>query len=154
MKPEEPTAALRIVLRRTYAARREKVFRAWTDPGQVVKWMSPSEGVSAEFAEFDLRVGGPYRIGYRTPKGTAVVGGVFMHVEAPAKLVYTWVWEPPNENAGAETLVTVELFDKDGVTELVLTHERFPSSAMGEKHEHGWTGVLESLAAFVGGPGA
>jgi hypothetical protein len=68
--------------------------------------------------------------------------------------VCTWVWEPPNENAGAEALVTVELFGKDGAAELVLTPERFPSSTMREKHEHGWTGVLESLVAFVGGHGA
>jgi uncharacterized protein YndB with AHSA1/START domain len=66
----------------------------------------------------------------------------------------TWVWELPKENARAETLVTVELVDKDGATELVLTHEHFPSSTMRDNHEHGWTGVLESLVAFVGAHGA
>jgi uncharacterized protein YndB with AHSA1/START domain len=150
MKRDEPDAAARLVLRRTYPVRRERVFRAWTDPDQLVQWMSPSEGVSTEFAEFDLRVGGRYRIGYRTPRGLMVVGGVFAHVAVPEKLVYTWVWDPPNEEAGAETLVTVEFHDRGGATELVLTHERFPNPAMRDRHQHGWTGGLESLAAFVG----
>jgi uncharacterized protein YndB with AHSA1/START domain len=69
---------------------------------------------------------------------------------APEKLVYTWVWEPPNDNAGAETLVTVEFIEKGGATELVLTHERFPNRKTRDRHEHGWAGVLESLAGFVG----
>ena len=150
MKVEQADAATRVVLRRTYAARREKVFRAWTDPEQIVKWMSPMEGVKAESAKFDLRVGGQYRIEYRTASGLVVVGGVFQHVATPEKLVYTWVWEPPLENAGTETLVTVEFLDRDGATELVLTHERFPNETMRDKHQHGWTGVLESLVPFVG----
>jgi uncharacterized protein YndB with AHSA1/START domain len=150
MKSEGTESASRLVVRRTYAAPQDKVFRAWTDPEQIVQWMSPSEGIRAEFAEVDLRVGGQYRIGYRTPNGLAVVGGRFTHVAAPERLAYTWVWEPPNDNAGAETLVTVEFREKAGATELVLTHERFPNATMRAKHEHGWTGVLESLAAFVG----
>jgi uncharacterized protein YndB with AHSA1/START domain len=149
MKPEGPDAASPVVLRRTYPARRDRVFRAWTDPDQLVQWMSPSEGVRVEFAEIDLRVGGRYRIGYRTPNGLVVVGGAFAHVAVPEKLAYTWVWEPPLEDAGAETLVTVEFLDREGATELVLTHERFPNRAMRDRHAHGWTGVLESMAAFV-----
>jgi uncharacterized protein YndB with AHSA1/START domain len=149
MKFQNPDDASRLVLRRTYAVRREKVFRAWTDPEQIVKWMSPREGVCAESAEFDLRVGGQYRIHYRTPTGLLVVGGVFSLVAVPEKLVYTWVWEPPNEYAEAETLVTVEFLDRDGATELVLTHERFPNQKMRDNHQHGWTGGMQSLAAFV-----
>jgi uncharacterized protein YndB with AHSA1/START domain len=150
MKVDSVAAAARVVVRRTYSAARDRVFRAWTDPEQVVKWMSPSAGVTTEFAEIDLRIGGRYRLGYQTPNGLAVVSGEFQHIAVPEKLVYTWVWEEPNENAGAETQVTVEFLDNDGATELVLTHERFPTRTMRDKHEHGWTGVLESLAAFVG----
>jgi uncharacterized protein YndB with AHSA1/START domain len=150
MKMERVDAASRVELRRTYAATRERVFRAWTDPEQMVLWMAPSEGVKAEFAEVDLRVGGPYRIGYRTPNGLAVVAGVFLHVSAPEKLVYTWAWEEPNDNAGAETEVAVEFIDRGGATELVLTHERFPNRPMRDRHEGGWTGVLGSLDAFLG----
>src|SRR5262249_34608934 len=123
MKVGHADSASRVVLRRTYAASRNRVFRACTDAEEIVQWMSPSEGGSAEFAGMGLRTGGPYRIGYRTPNGLAVVGGVFLKVVVPEKLVYTWVWEEPEENAGAETRVTVEFLEKGGETELVLTHE-------------------------------
>jgi uncharacterized protein YndB with AHSA1/START domain len=149
MKVEPPDPATRVALRRTYAATRDRVFRAWTDPEQVVQWMSPADGVRAEFAEIDLRAGGAYRIGFRTPSGLAVVGGVFLTVAAPEKLVYTWVWEGPDENAGAETLVTVEFIESGRETELVLTHERFPNRETRDKHEAGWAGVLGSMVAFV-----
>jgi uncharacterized protein YndB with AHSA1/START domain len=152
MKVEPSDPAPRVALRRTYAAPRDRVFRAWTDPEQVVQWMSPADGVSAEFAEIDLRAGGPYRIGFRTPSGLAVVGGVFLDVAAPEKLVYTWVWEAPNENAGSETQVTVEFIERGRETELVLTHERFPNREMRDRHEAGWAGVLGSMVAFVGRP--
>jgi uncharacterized protein YndB with AHSA1/START domain len=140
---------LRLVVRRNFAARRDKVFRAWTDPKEIVQWMSPSEGVTTEFAEFDVRVGGLYRIGYHSANGLIFVGGTFEQVIVPEKLVYTWIWEPPLDSAGAETLVMVEFLEKGNGTELVLTHERFPNQTMRDKHDHGWNGVLASLAAFI-----
>lgn len=147
LKESEP--ALRLVVRRSIAARHERVFRAWTDPQQIVKWMSPSEGITTEVAEFDVRVGGSYRIGYRTANGLIFVGGTFSEVVVPAKLVYSWIWEPPNENAGVETLVTVEFFEKGNATELVLTHERFSNATMRDRHEHGWNGCFAGFAAFI-----
>ena len=147
---QELAGVARLELRRTFTAHRDRVFRAWTDPEQIVKWMSPREGIMAEFAEFDLRVGGRYRIGYRTPDRLLIVGGVFSHVAAPEKLVYTWIWEEPSENAGAETVVTVEFLERGGATELVLTHERFPNQAMRDNHQQGWTGGLASLGAYFG----
>lgn len=146
---KQSEAVQRLVMRRTFAARREKVFRAWTDPEQIVNWMSPNEGTVTEFAEFDLRVGGAYRIGYRSANGLVVVGGTFAEVIVPAKLVYSWIWEPPLDGAGTETLVTVEFLDKGEAMELVLTHERFPNQTMRDKHQHGWSGCLAGLAAFV-----
>ncbi|MGH7699802.1 MAG: SRPBCC family protein [Gemmatimonadales bacterium] len=51
-------------------------------------------------------------------------------------LVYTWFWET-NVNMG-ETLVTVEFRDLGGRTEVVLTHELFPTEEDRENHEAGW----------------
>lgn len=150
MMLRESESALRLEVRRSIAARRDKVFRAWTDPQQIVKWMSPSEGITTEVAEFDVRVGGSYRIGYRTPNGLIFVRGTYAEVVVPAKLVYSWIWEPPNDNAGVETLVTVEFLDKGNATELVLTHERFSNATMRDRHEHGWNGCLAGLFAFIG----
>ena len=44
------------------------------------------------------------------------------------------------------TLVSVELNQRGDETELVLTHERLPTSAMVEGHTKGWRQILDHLA--------
>ena len=131
-------------LKRTFAASREKVFRAWTDPEALKRWWGP-EGFSTPAAEIDLRVGGKYRIAMRSPHGdTYHLVGTYREVRPPEKLVYTWAWEAEPEQG--ETLVTVEFLDRDDSTEVVLTHELFPSEKVRDEHGKGWTGSLDHLA--------
>lgn len=61
-----PATTLRVA--RSFAAPREKVFRAWTDPEELKKWFGPV-GYSTLIAEVDLRVGGKYRLGMRKLPG-------------------------------------------------------------------------------------
>jgi len=151
---------------RTLAAPRELVFRALTDPERLKKWWGVTESHSAPVAEVDLRPGGRYRLGMKGPDSDQVniVGGTYREVRAPEKLVFTWTWEqsqtnePPqtgSEDAtvtqAAETLVTIELRDLGGTTELVLTHELFPDEHMRDQHNEGWSGALTQLAALLKG---
>ncbi|MFQ6026703.1 MAG: SRPBCC domain-containing protein, partial [Dehalococcoidia bacterium] len=93
-----------------------------------------------------------------------VATGVYQEVTQPAKLVYTWSWEPtlqadtgePSPDAEPmmdqhETLVTVEFHDRSGATELILTHENFPSQEARDAHNQGWTGVLAQLEQALQG---
>ena len=130
-------------LKRTLAASREKVFRAWTDPEALKRWWGP-EGFSTPTVEIDLRVGGKYRIAMRSPHGdTYQLVGTYREVRPPEKLVYTWAWEAEPEQG--ETLVTVEFLDRGDSTEVVLTHELFPSEKVRDEHSKGWTGSLDRL---------
>jgi len=74
---------LEIRVERVFDARREHVFSIWTDPGLIPEWWG--EGTVVE--EMDVRSGGTYR--FRTPAG--VVEGEFREVEAPARLVQTFM---------------------------------------------------------------
>lgn len=140
----------RLVLTRRYAAPRQTVFRAWTQPEHLKKWFAPSEDMTIPLVEMDLRVGGRYRIGFRRSRENDIyVIGVFHEVNPPAKLAFSWGWEEPYPTAGIETFVTVELREIEGGTELVLTHERFPNRDMRDKHNHGWNGNLDRLAKFL-----
>ncbi|HEX9705438.1 MAG TPA: SRPBCC domain-containing protein [Gemmatimonadales bacterium] len=131
-------------LRRTFQAPRERVFRAWTEPSVMVRWKAPGEG-TVPLAEVDLRVGGAYRVHMRGPDGTEYhLKGTYRVVDPPKKLVYTWLWET-NPEMG-ETVVTVEFRDVGGSTELVLTHELFPTDDDRKQHETGWTSCFEKLA--------
>jgi uncharacterized protein YndB with AHSA1/START domain len=115
----------------------------------VIPDLRPSTSTFPNLGKIGLKVGGRYRIGYRTPTGLVVVGGSFSEVIVPEKLVYSWIWEPPLDIAGVETVVTVEFLEQGEATELVRTHERFANQNMRERHEHRWNGTLASLASFV-----
>jgi uncharacterized protein YndB with AHSA1/START domain len=122
------------------------------------QWWGAHESFSAPIAEVDLKVGGKYRFGMLEPGKDApyVAYGVYQEVVPPAKLVFTWTFEKmagdDPDFVPAETLVTVEFIQKDGATEVVLTHKRFPDEHMRDEHQAGWGGCLEGLdRLFVSG---
>jgi uncharacterized protein YndB with AHSA1/START domain len=131
-------------LTRTFPAPREKVFRAWTDPAELTKWWGP-EGYATPQAEVDLREGGRYRLAMRKlPDGeTFYLTGTYREVRPPARLVYTWRWEAEPELG--ETLVTVEFHSRGGSTEVIVTHELFPTEKARQDHQRGWAGCLDRL---------
>jgi len=143
-KAERRDATLEV--RRTFAAPRERVFRAWTQPEELDKWSSP--GPLTPTSDVDLRVGGRYRIIMRGPDGTEHrVGGVYQVIEPPSKLVYTWKWEEKPDMR--DSVVTVEFLDRGKSTEVVLRHDGLADAEDRARHEHGWNGCLEKLAALL-----
>jgi uncharacterized protein YndB with AHSA1/START domain len=140
-------------LRRTYPAPPDLVFRALTEPRLLQRWFRPSPDVTVRVEQLDLRVGGRYRFVFGLPGDrSSTVIGEYRAVERPNRLAFTWTWEPPDEHAGIETLVTVELAAKDGGTELALTHTGFPTEQVMRRHEQGWGGCLDALRELVGEP--
>jgi uncharacterized protein YndB with AHSA1/START domain len=149
-----------LTMKRTLAAPRDLVFRAWTEPEMLSRWWGAGPGFSTPIAEVDLRVGGKYRLGMQAPdqEHPYVVVGTYREVRPPERLVYTWAWEQHESgNAGegapdfgsGETLVTVEFHEAGGKTELVVTHELFPDRNMRDEHNQGWEGVLTQLAGLM-----
>ena len=127
---------------RLFQAAPEKVFEAWTRPEQMSRWCAPSEEYSTR-AEVDLRIGGQYRIEMTHASGsvhTAV--GEYREIAPPERLVYTWSWE---DGAVKDSLITIELRELNGGTEMTLVHERFADAEQAGKHEQGWTGCLNRL---------
>lgn len=133
-------------LRRTYAAPPDLVFRAFTEPALLERWFRPSAEVRVEVDELDLRVGGRYRFLFHFPdaRRSAVIGE-YRALARPHRLAFTWTWEPPDPHAGIDTLVTIDINEKNGGSEVVLTHASFPTEAIMRQHEQGWGAVLDSL---------
>ncbi len=48
-----------------------------------------------------------------------------------------------------ETVVTVEFREDSGNTEVVLTHEYFPSQEARDEHSEGWGGTFDKLALAI-----
>ena len=143
-------APTRLRVSRIFAAPREKVFRAWTDPQALKKWFAPSDKFVTRIPELDLRVGGRYRIEMQLEDKNNVVVGVYREVRAPEKLVFSWRWETESTGGDAgDTLVTIEFFERGGQTEVVLTHERFLTEEARDAHNKGWLGCLDRLQQYV-----
>jgi uncharacterized protein YndB with AHSA1/START domain len=134
-----------LVLKRRINAPPAKVYEAWTDPAKITRWFGPPQ-IEMLRAEADVRVGGRYRFIGRSPDGDEHdVGGVYREVTPDQMLVFTWAWRSTPER---ESLVTVQLKPDGDGTLLTLTHEQFFDEAARDRHQLGWTGSLDKLAAL------
>src|SRR5713226_380386 len=112
-------------IRRTFAAPREEVFEAWTQPEKLTKWLCRvTEQHSMRILELDVRVGGRYRLEVTTPEGNRyLLSGTYREVQPAERLAFSWKWE--GDLDVGETLVTVEFRARGDSTEIVLTHKLF-----------------------------
>jgi uncharacterized protein YndB with AHSA1/START domain len=139
---------IQLRMSRFIAAKRDKVFQAWTRPALMQQWYCPVD-MTVSLAEADPKVGGRYKVQMKKSSGELhTTFGVYREIIPNEKLVFTWGWEGPDRY---ETLVTIELHDKDGGTELVLIHERFADQGSADHHAQGWQSCLENLAVCIGG---
>jgi uncharacterized protein YndB with AHSA1/START domain len=136
-------------VRRRFPAAPERVFAAFADARLVGRWLSPSPEIPLTVLAFDFRAGGAYRFAYHIPGGdTVTVGGVYRLIEPPAKIVFSWVIEPPDEHAGIESEVMVTITPDGTGAELLIHHEKLMRADAVERHAMGWQGALNQLAAL------
>ena len=144
-----PVAGPALVLRRTYAAPRKRVFDAWTKPELAMKFLGPGEHTVPN-VEMDVRTGGTYRIAMQRPEGdTWYASGTYRDVSPPKRLSMTWRWEEDKPEDEHETLLTLEFNEVPGGTELVLTHAQLATAESRERHTEGWTIIMEQLDPIV-----
>jgi uncharacterized protein YndB with AHSA1/START domain len=124
------------------------VFTACVEAEKLAEWWGPA-GFTSPSVHLDVREGGRYRITMQPPEGNAFhLGGEFREVEAPRRLVYTFVWEEADPD-DQETVVTLT-FERAGEgTHLVLDQGPFKTEARHELHRDGWTETLERLERAV-----
>lgn len=97
---------------RTFDAPRHLVYQAMTTPALVRQWWGKRDSTMT-ICEIDLRVGGKWRFGLRTPDGQDVVfHGEYVELSPPDRTVHTESFEPYPE---VSTIVTT-LTERDGKT--------------------------------------
>ena len=148
MDKAQSLANITLEIKRTFAAPREKVFRAWTDRGELARWFAPSAEYTTVVLELELRVGGRYRLEMRHKGGNIhSIYGTYREIRPPEKIVFTWRWD--GNPSPEDSVVTIEFHDLGNSTEVNLTHERLPNVAERDKHAHGWNGCMEQLAGIL-----
>lgn len=134
-----------LTLQRRINAAPARVFRAWTEAAQLMKWMHPGDAEVTR-ADLDARVDGRYLIRYLKTDGRELeVSGQYLEVVPDAKLVFTWAWRSSPEQ---ESLVTVLLRPDGNGTLLTLTHEQFVDEETRDHHQLGWGDGLDSLERY------
>jgi|SRR5579872_4808860 len=137
------TASTAIIEEVTINASAQRVFQALTDPRQRVKWWGRKGRFEATHAESDLRPGGRWSMRGSGAGGRPFcVAGEYRIVDPPHVLAFTWL--PDWDTDAIETLVRLDLHERDGVTTVRLTHSGFTSAGSRERHQ-GWPEILNRL---------
>jgi uncharacterized protein YndB with AHSA1/START domain len=137
----------RIVQEITINATAERIFEALTNPDQRIKWWGVEGRFQTTQMESDLRPGGKWMM-----RGTGMggkpfhVAGEYREIKRRSLLVFTWL--PNWQGDATESVVRIDLQEKDGVTTVRLTHSGLVTEASRASHK-GWPQFLGWLQAYV-----
>ncbi|MDC0661413.1 SRPBCC family protein [Marinobacter sp. SS21] len=137
-----------IRLHRVLRGTPERVYRAFTDPEAMVKWLPP-HGFTGKVDEMDARVGGGYRMSFTnfsTGKQHAF-GGRYVELKPGELIRYTDQFDDPN--LPGQMQVTVSLKPVLCGTELTVVQEGLPEAIPVEFCYQGWQESLNLLALLV-----
>jgi uncharacterized protein YndB with AHSA1/START domain len=138
-----------LVIHRTFEAPRILVWKAWTESDHLLRWLCPA-GFNVLFVENDLRVGGVWRSGMRSPDGEDFIHrGEYLEIEKPSRLVFTHRWERNHIEPPANTKITVILSESGAVTQMTFIHAGLATEESACSHRNGWTGAFDNLARLV-----
>lgn len=156
-----------LVIRRTFDAPRDLVFRAWTDADHLARWWGP-RGYTCHSGKLDLRPGGSYHYGMTSADGHAMWGlWTIREVVPPQRLVWENSFSDEKgqvarapfapdfplrvlstaifaEHEGGGTLLTLRAVPLDA-TEA----ERKVFKGMHGSMQKGWGGSLDQLAEHL-----
>ncbi len=136
---------------RVFDARRELVWKAWTDPELVMQWWGPT-GFTSPACKIDFRVGGQYLCCMRAPDGQEYwSGGEYREIIDQQKIVSVLFYADKNgkiEPADSNDVEVCDVvtFDDLGHGQTRLTFKRSHWD-LGE--DAGMNQILDKLAALV-----
>jgi uncharacterized protein YndB with AHSA1/START domain len=144
------TEDLTLHITRVFDAPRALVFRAWTDPNQLVRWWGP-RGFSLPSCKLDSHPGGSFRYQMRGPDGDDhYMQGVFREIVEPERIVFAGCWTDAEGNPRSpETVATVTFEDQGGKTRLTLHQSLFESVTARDEHHGGWNSSFDCLADYL-----
>lgn len=129
-----------LVIQRSVPAPPERIWRAFTT-AELGEWFwPPAWDVTTEI---DLRPGARYRI--VSNAGGMAVGGEYLAIEPPKRLVQAWRWE----GEGLETTVTLTFERERGGTLVTITHAGFADDQTRDDHIQGWNDCLARLEPYL-----
>jgi uncharacterized protein YndB with AHSA1/START domain len=136
---------------RKIRARPGIVFAAMTTAEGIANWFGPDTG-PVLLAESDARVGGRFRVRFRTLDGLEhETSGEYLEMVDPTRLVMTWEWTSGGEpdERGKMSRIEVDLRAIDIGTELTFTHAQLQTQISADHHQWGWSGAFDKLEHYL-----
>ena len=151
-----------VFIKRVFDAPRRRVWQAWTEPEQMMRWWGP-KGFTIPSCRMNVQVGGDYLYCMRSPDGNDVWGtGIYREVVEMEKIIMTDSFSDKKgnvvpasyygmgENWPEEMLVTVTFEELEYcTTRLTLRHSGLPAGEMSEGNETGWNEMFDKLAEML-----
>lgn len=151
-----------LIITRVFDAPRELVWKAWSEPAQMMKWWGP-KGFSAPTINIDFKVGGKFlwcMRGLASPDGTIADywnTGEYTKIVPMELIVYRDSFADeygnrvPATHYGMEGFakvveVTVTLEEINGKTTMTVRHKGLPEGDMRESCRQGWNSSFDKLA--------
>ncbi|MGH8093536.1 MAG: SRPBCC family protein [Chthoniobacterales bacterium] len=132
-------------IKRFIKAPRDRVYAAWTDPAEMKEWFGP-ENCQTRSLTAEARVGGKFHWDVINPEGEEMtVRGEYRELQPGRRIVFTWQWQDDEDWEDQTSVVTVELEDAEGGTELRLRHAQLPNESSCQGHTRGWSSALNRL---------
>ena len=130
------------------AAPPERVFQAITTPAELAAWWGADDVYRTMDWQIDLRPGGKWSTVAVNAGGTrSTVGGEYLEVDPPRRLVYTW---RPSWEDFMETTIRYELQPTPSGTRVLVTHSGFGDrAAQATGTGEGWRRVLDWLGEHL-----
>ncbi len=133
-----------LVIKKELDASTADVFAAWCKPELLMNWSFPFQDWKST-TKNDFKIGGEYTHIVTDVDGALHThSGKYLDIIPNQKIVFTW-----NVVNMQDTLVTVLFQNKNGKTEITLTHENFPDSELRTRYLESWNGCLENLEKFL-----
>lgn len=141
-----PTNTVR--LHRVLRTAPERLYRAFTDPNAMVKWLPP-HGFTAEVYEMNAAIGGSYRMSFTnfTTGKNHFFSGTYLELVPNERLRYTGIFEDPQLPGEMQTTVTLRPLAVG--TELAVVQEGIPEAIPAEACYLGWQESLSLLTLLV-----
>ena len=165
---KEASGKEKFVINRSFATSQTALFKMWTDPKHLAKWLPPT-GFTMEFLRADIRTGGSSF--YVMTNGSMKMHGSaqYLEVSPSDRFVYTQQFRDENEKLSrhpalstwpASMLTTVE-FSEEGPEQTRVTvtwevdgqatHEEIESFIQHRASmTQGWTGSFDKLEDLLG----
>ena len=141
-----------IVITREFAAPRDRVFRAHTEPDLLVQWLGPRR-LTMRIDRFEPRSGGSYRYLHVDEDGTEYgFHGVFHEVRPEERIVQTFTYEGYPDGVSLETATFEDLGDRTRLTitsvvDSIAARDAIVASGMEAGVREGYEQLDELLAA-------